>query len=62
MTHQLKTKLEQSFQLTHDFVAHLEEESFSLDLPDLPSNQISRHLWYVVGAREGDINLIKPLI
>jgi hypothetical protein len=38
MTHHLKTKLEQSFQLMHDLVAHLEEESLSLDLPNLPSN------------------------
>jgi hypothetical protein len=62
MNHQLKTKLEQSFQLTHDLVAHLEEESLSLDLPNLPSNQISGQLWCVVGAREDDINLIQQLI
>jgi hypothetical protein len=35
INHHLKTKLEQSFQLTHDLVAHLEEESLSLDLPNL---------------------------
>jgi hypothetical protein len=57
----LKTKLEQSLQYTHDFIAHLEEESLSLDLPDLPYNQISSQLWCILDAREGDIKLIKPL-
>jgi hypothetical protein len=61
MNRHLKTKLERSFQLTHDLVAHLEEESLSLDLPNLPSNQILGQLWCVVGAREGDTKLIKPL-
>ena len=48
----LRTKLNQSFQLTHDLVAHLEEESLDLDLPNLPSNRISGQLWCIVGARE----------
>jgi hypothetical protein len=61
MNSHLKTKLEQSLQHTHDLVAHLEEESLSLDLPDLPYNQISSQLWCILDAREGDIKLIKPL-
>jgi hypothetical protein len=59
MTHHLKTKLEHSFQLTHDLVAHLEEESLSLDLPNLPSNQISGQLWCVVGARESYLKALE---
>ena len=59
MSAQLKTKLERSFQLTHDLVAHLEEESLSLDLPNLPSNQISGQLWCVVGARESYLQALK---
>jgi hypothetical protein len=39
-------------------VAHLEEESLNLDLPNLPSNQIAGQLWCVVGARE---NYLKAL-
>jgi hypothetical protein len=58
INHHLKTKLEQSFQLTHDLVAHLEEESLSLNLPNLPSNQISGQLWCVVGARESYIRAL----
>jgi hypothetical protein len=59
MTHHLKTKLEQSFQLTHDLVAHLEEEALVLDLPNLPSNQILGQLWCVVGARESYIKALE---
>jgi hypothetical protein len=55
----LKTKLEQSFQLTHDLVAHLEEEALSLDLPNLPSNQIAGQLWCVVGARESYLKALE---
>jgi hypothetical protein len=61
MNSHLKTKLERSFQRTHDLVEHLEEESLSLDLPNLPYNQISSQLWCILDAREGDIKLIKPL-
>ncbi len=59
MNHHLKTKLEQSFQLTHDLVAHLEEEFLALDLPNLPSNQISGQLWCVVGARESYLKALE---
>jgi hypothetical protein len=55
----LKTKLENSFQLTHDLVAHLEEESLSLDLPNLPSNQISGQFWCIVGARESYLKALE---
>jgi hypothetical protein len=55
----LKTKLERSFKLTHDLVAHLEEESLLLDLPNLPSNQIAGQLWCVVGARESYIRALE---
>ncbi|MDI6773128.1 MAG: hypothetical protein QME77_11180 [bacterium] len=33
-------------------MAHLDEESLGLDLPNLPSNRISGQLWCIVGARE----------
>ena len=52
MNQLLKSRLLRSFQLTHDLVAHLEETSLNLDLPNLPSNRISGQLWCVVGARE----------
>jgi hypothetical protein len=48
----LKAKLDRSFKLTHDLVAHLDEASLGLDLPHLPSNRISGQLWCIVGARE----------
>jgi hypothetical protein len=48
----LKARLQQAFQLTHDLVAHLDEVALGLDLPGLPSNQISGQLWCMVGARE----------
>ena len=48
----LKTKLDRSFGLTSDLVAHLDEESLGLDLPNLPSNRIAGQLWCIVGARE----------
>ena len=49
---QLKAKLDRAFVLTHDLVAHLDEESLGLDLPNLPSNRISGQLSCIVGARE----------
>ncbi len=49
---QLKARLDQSFQLTHDLVVHLDEASLGMDLPNLPSNRISGQLWCIVGARE----------
>lgn len=52
MSQQLKTRLDRSFQLTHDLVVHLDEISLSLDLPGLPSNRISGQLWCIAGARE----------
>ena len=52
MNQKLKARLNQSFQLTHDLVAHLGEETLGLDLPGLPSNQIAGQLWCIVGARE----------
>ena len=52
MNQLLKTRLDRSFRLTHDLVAHLEETSLSLHLPNLPSNRISGQLWCIVGARE----------
>ena len=48
----LKTKLDRSFRLTSDLVAHLDEESLGLDLPNLPSNRLAGQLWCIVGARE----------
>jgi hypothetical protein len=55
----LKTKLDQAFQLTHDLAVHLEEESLSLDLPNLPSNRIAGQFWCIVGARESYIKAIE---
>ncbi len=55
----LKAKLERSFQLTHDLVTHLEEKSLILDLPNLPSNQISGQLWCIIGARESYIKALE---
>jgi hypothetical protein len=52
MNQPLKAKLDESFKLTHDLVAHLDETSLSLDLPGLPSNRIAGQLWCIVGARE----------
>jgi hypothetical protein len=49
---QLKAKLNQAFQLTYALVSHLDETSFNLDLPNLPSNRIADQLWCIVGARE----------
>ena len=48
----LKMRLDRSFTLTHDLIAHLDEASLALDLPTLPSNRISGQLWCVIGARE----------
>ena len=52
MNQLLKTRLDRSFQLTHDLVVHLEETALNLDLPNLPSNRIAGQLWCIVGARE----------
>lgn len=52
MDQRLKANLDRAFALTRDFVVHLEEESLGLDLPNVPSNQISGQLWCIVGARE----------
>lgn len=52
MNQKLKEKLDRSFRLTHDLVAHLDETSLNLDLPGLPSNRIAGQLWCIVGARE----------
>lgn len=59
MNQKLKEKLDRSFRLTHDLVAHLDEASLNLDLPNLPSNQIASQLWCIIGARESYINAIK---
>ena len=59
MNQQLKAKLNRSFKLTHDLVAHLDEVSLKLDLPYLPSNRIAGQLWCVVGARESYIKAIE---
>ena len=59
MNQTLKARLDRSFKLTQDLVAHLDEESLSLDLPDLPSNRISGQLWCIAGARESYGNAIE---
>lgn len=55
----LKDKLDRAFRLTHDFVAHLDETSLALDLPNLPSNRIADQMWCIIGARESYIQAIK---
>ena len=52
MNQKLEERLDRSLRLTYDLVAHLDETSLTLDLPNLPSNQISGQLWCIVGARE----------
>ncbi|MBK8232435.1 MAG: hypothetical protein IT349_04930 [Candidatus Eisenbacteria bacterium] len=55
----LKARLEQSFDLTYDLAAHLEEPALGLDLPGLPSNRMAGQLWCVVGARESYIAALR---
>lgn len=52
MNQKLKERLDRAFRLTDDLVAHLEEASLRLDLPNLPSNRIAGQVWCIVGARE----------
>jgi hypothetical protein len=59
MIENLKENLKRALTLTHELVAHLEEESLTLDLPNLPSNQISGQLWCIVGARESYFKAIE---
>ncbi len=59
MSEKLKENLSRAFSLTNDLVIHLEEKSLTLDLPNLPSNQISGQLWCVVGARESYLKAIE---
>lgn len=59
MNQLLEVKLERSFNLTRDLVAHLNEESLVLDLPNLPSNQIAGQIWCIVGARESYLQAIE---
>ena len=55
----LKGNLLRAFQLTADIVTHLDESNLTLELPELPSNQISGQLWCVVGARESYLRAIE---
>lgn len=59
MLEKLKENLTRALSLTHDLVTHLEEKSLTLDLPNLPSNQIAGQLWCVVGARESYLKAIE---
>jgi len=59
MNNILKENLRRAFTLTHDLVIHLDEIALTLDLPNLPSNQISGQLWCVVGARESYLKAIE---
>lgn len=59
MMEKLKENLTRAFSLTHDLMKHLEEKSLTLDLPNLPSNQIAGQLWCVVGARESYLKAIE---
>jgi hypothetical protein len=55
----LKENLQRAFTLTHDLVLYIEEKSLTLDLPNLPSNQIAGQLWCMVGARESYLKAIE---
>ncbi|HSM26191.1 MAG TPA: hypothetical protein VK856_15110 [Anaerolineaceae bacterium] len=55
----LKENLKRAFTLTHDLVLYIEEKSLTLDLPNLPSNQIAGQLWCMVGARESYLKAIE---
>lgn len=59
MIEKLKNNLQRAFILTHDLMTHLEEKSLCLDLPNLPSNQISAQVWCMVGARESYLKAIE---
>jgi hypothetical protein len=59
MPHQLQSRLDRAFELTLDFVRHLDEPCLALDLPNLPSNRIAGQLWCIVGARESYLKAIK---
>lgn len=59
MSQQLKAKLNRAFDLTYKLVAHLDETSLNLDMPNLPSNRIAGQLWCIVGARESYIKAIE---
>ncbi|MBE0684479.1 MAG: hypothetical protein IH585_00610 [Anaerolineaceae bacterium] len=59
MIEKLKENLQRAFILTHDLITHLEEKSLCLDLPNLPSNQISGQVWCMVGARESYLKAIE---
>ena len=52
MNEKLKARLDRSFGLTYELVAHLDESALGLDVPGLPSNRIAGQLWCIVGARE----------
>lgn len=52
MFQKLKARLDRSFELTHDLVAHLDESALGLELPNLPSNRVAGQVWCIVGARE----------
>jgi len=59
LNQQLKERMVGAFRLTYDLVSHLDETSFNLDLPNLPSNRIAHQLWCVVGARESYLRAIE---
>jgi len=48
----LKAKLDRSFKLTGDLVAHLDEGALGLDLPKLPSHRVADQHWCLVDAQE----------
>jgi hypothetical protein len=59
MSRHLKDHLQRAFQLTRDFVEHLDDSALTLDLPDLPSNRIAGQIWCIVGARESYLRAIE---
>lgn len=59
LSEKLKARLMQAVTLTRDLASHLGESSLALDLPGLPSNQISGQMWCIVGARESYATAMK---
>ncbi len=59
MTSLLVERLQKSFAIYDELVAHLPETALTSKLSTLPSNTIGQQLWCVVGARESYIKGIQ---
>jgi len=52
-------KLRRAMQLYDDLIEFLPEDSLSLKLSNLPSNELGQQLWCVIGARNSYLNALK---